>query len=103
MRGLQTLGMYLLALIVIAMPGTLHAQVDRYDGRPAADGDRDIRVGGYMDLGLFMNGDRFDFKQHRLVPMFDANNRYKQTFPPEIDIEYGGSDHAAGQGETKVE
>ena len=103
MRGIPSLGMCLLALFIIASPGTLHAQVDRYDGRPAADGDRDIRVGGYMDLELFMNGDRFDFKQHRLVPMFDANISDKVSFSAEIEFEYGGSDAAAGDGETKVE
>ncbi|OUU24232.1 MAG: hypothetical protein CBC13_03885 [Planctomycetia bacterium TMED53] len=81
----------------------LEAQVDRYNNRPAAEGDRDIRVGGYLDLELFMNSDRLDFKQHRLVPMLDANISENVSFSAEIEFEYGGASAPRGDGETKVE
>ncbi len=91
------------ALMIVGAFQSVEAQADRNDGRPAAEDDRDIRVGGYLDLELFMNGDRFDFKQHRLVPMLDANISENVSFSAEIEFEYGGASAARGDGETKVE
>lgn len=94
------LGLFLSGL---GTSGALEAQVDRYNSRPAAEGDRDIRVGGYLDLELFMNSNRLDFKQHRLVPMLDANISENVSFSAEIEFEYGGASAPRGDGETKVE
>ena len=64
---------------------------------------RDIRLGGYVDLELFASSQRFDFKNHRLVPMIDATVSRAVHFSCEIEFEYGGPQSAAGDGEVKVE
>lgn len=80
------------------------AQLVRSSGRPQADSDqRDVRLGGYLDLEFFMSDTGNTFKQHRLVPMIDATVSDSVHFACEIEFEYGGSDFAGGSGETKVE
>ena len=92
----------LLATVTISTIGS--AQVSRNSQRPVADLQfRSIRLGGYVDLELFHDSNRFEFKNHRLVPMIDATVSESVHFACEIEIEYGGPQVASGDGEIKVE
>ena len=61
-------------------------------------------LGGYIDLEYFdsQNSDR-RFTQHRFIPFIYVDATDKLKFAAEIEFEYGGSDSAGDDGETKVE
>lgn len=79
------------------------AQQGDFEGTPAPELQRGVQLGGYLDLELFINSDRFDFRNHRLVPMIDAAVTDQVHFSCEIEFEYGGPQVATGDGEVKVE
>ena len=61
-------------------------------------------VGGYLDLEYRDGrGSAPSFVQHRFVTLIDASFHDKLHFAAEIEFEYGGSDAAGDDGETKVE
>ncbi|HIG04263.1 MAG TPA: hypothetical protein EYQ08_00805 [Planctomycetes bacterium] len=73
------------------------------DGESGGQRMRDVQIGGYLDLELFIDSNRFDFRNHRLVPMLDAVVTEHVHFSCEIEFEYGGPQVATADGEVKVE
>jgi len=97
-------GIVVVLSVTMMVATTGQAQIARDNGRPQADSDqRDVRLGGYLDLEMFKNDGRFEFKNHRLVPMIDATVSDSVHFAAEIEFEYGGPQIASGDGEVKVE
>jgi hypothetical protein len=87
-----------------AQEGDLAGNLDGdLDGDFVVQPMRDVQIGGYLDLELFINSNRFDFRNHRLVPMLDAVVTEHVHFSCEIEFEYGGPQVATGDGEVKVE
>ena len=65
---------------------------------------RNTTIGGYIDLEYVdRQGSNSTFRNHRFVPFIYSQLTDKVRFAAEIEFEYGGSDAAADDGETKVE
>lgn len=68
------------------------------------DNERQTTVGGYVDLEYRDSEDsNRTFRQHRFVPFIYSQLTDQIRFAAEIEFEDGGTDTAAGDGETKVE
>ena len=74
------------------------------DAPPSEEGAGRVALGGYFDLE-YRDGQGADpsFVQHRFVPQIDAAIGAGLHFSAEIEFEYGATDSARGDGETKVE
>ncbi|MDE0957887.1 MAG: hypothetical protein OSB12_04555 [Planctomycetota bacterium] len=73
------------------------------DGESGVQRMRDVQIGGYFDLELFIDSNRFDFRIHPRVPLLDAMVTEHVHFPCEIEFEYGGPPMATVEGDVKVE
>ncbi len=67
-------------------------------------GDAQVAVGGYTDMEYRdLNNSESTFRQHRFVINVAAQVTDRIRFNSEFELEYGGPDAAAGDGEAKVE
>lgn len=75
-------------------------------GRPfVLGGGGGTAVGGYMDIEFSadLGAGRSSFRQHRLIPFIFAEITDRIHFGMELEVEDGGPDAPAGDGEIKLE